>query len=215
MKSTFAIGILVVGASCVFAQNPGDPERLPVPSGPLLAKAPEAASWRIATAGLLSKGFKAPGDIKWAVVIKNGRNFHSDIVLENGMELEEWWVGGVQVLRKKGESVLVVSRQKGEPFYMSYEESDFPDVSWLAADCYSGTQRINGRLCLVFKKDESAAWIDAETRLPVQFLENGVIKSYTFLPRPDASIVIPPEVSKEIAAVQELKARASRHAPRP
>ncbi|XHR30647.1 MAG: hypothetical protein ACFUZC_08805 [Chthoniobacteraceae bacterium] len=212
MKKAFAIGMIVIGVYGAYAQRPGDSEHSPLPEGALLTKAPETASWKITTTG---QAPKSPSDIKWTVVIKNGMSFHSAIELENGLELEEWWVNGVQVLCKKGDSALMVSRQVGEPFYMNYDETDFPDVGWLAADSYHGMQRVNGRQCLVFKKEDRVAWIDLATRLPMQFMENGVTRTYTFLPRPDSAIVIPPNVWKEIVAVQVLKARADRHAPRP
>lgn len=215
MKKTFALGVMMIGAAIAGAQSPGEPERPPILSGPLLSRMPEVASWKIVTLGVAAGGAKAPGDIKCSLVIKNGTTFHSEIVLENGMELEGWWVNGVQVLRRKGDSVLVVARQTGEPYYMNYKDTDFPDIGWVAPDCYSGLQRVNGRQCLVFKKEGCIAWIDPETHLPVQVLENGIVKSYTFLQRPDAAIVVPPNVEKEISAVLALKARTDRHAPRP
>jgi hypothetical protein len=76
----------------------------------------------------------------------------------------------------------------------------FPDMTWVSAATYSGVEPIGGHPCLVFKKDDMTAWIDQESRYPVQWQRGGELRTFRQLARPAGTLEPPPEVVKLIQA---------------
>ena len=179
-------------------------------------------------------------EVRQITVTKSGMAYYREVLFDDSSELDEWWVAGVQVTQKKGHPGLLVSHQTGDLFYMNFVSSDFPEFDWIGPKTYIGIQKLGGRKCLVFKsqiqrvpevamrgmspeelmsaqKDLQPvmAWIDLETRLPLQFATEGKKETYTFLLPSSGPLVLPSAVEKEIIALAAIKAQANRRAPHP
>ena len=113
-------------------------------------------------------------------------------------------VAGVQErarLRAAADSPMVASNR-------------FQDIDWIEAESYLGTIKYAGHSCLVFAPNAPVglkvssdafapfaltapqlAFIDAETRYPVEIRANGVFRVYKFSSSPD-SLALPDDLAK-------------------
>ncbi len=79
---------------------------------------------------------------------------------------------------------------------------DFPDMAWVSPQTYSGVETVETRRCMVFKKDDMTAWIDLESRFPVQWKRGGETRIFQQLPPPEGPLVLPPKIA---AIAESLK----------
>ena len=151
---------------------------------------------------------------------------HEQGVYEDGVILDVWIHGGLMVLKDPGYAHKIVRRK-------AQAGGDFPEFQWIKDAGYRGTERVNGKECLVFQhelyplqfadpglyaaemaqeqrsidlgaKVPVVAHIDAKTRLPVKLTVGDDARIYTFLSPPPVSLIVPADYE---AAIQQVDGR--------
>jgi hypothetical protein len=84
--------------------------------------------------------------------------------------------------------------------FPDYTKVDFPDMEWISPTTYQGVQVMGGRPCLVFKTGEMTAWIDLESRLPVQWQRGNETRTFKQLSPPTDILRMPPRIAADAAA---------------
>jgi hypothetical protein len=174
-------------------------------------------------------------------VTKSGRIYHSELRIENGPDVDQWWVDGIQLSRTKGETdYMIYHGAGGEAFGNDFQRSDFPDLDWIGPAAYSGVETIEGTKCFVFRtqvpvaKDddpdalsaaeriaaakytmEITAWISIESRLPLREARPGRKADYRFSSPPGGSLEVPSDVGHLISASRAASAKMTRPGPPP
>jgi hypothetical protein len=153
LLSAFSLLFLAISLPPANAQ-----EKPPLPPGPLPARAPDLASWKLTfTYTALAKPATAdagnvpkPALLKESSVIKSGTTYQQAESFDNDTTTTRWWVDGT-VLGMSGNGAYIVSDviEKGP---LSYENSDFPDLTWIGPDCYTRVETIENTTCFVFEK---------------------------------------------------------------
>jgi hypothetical protein len=239
MKYLTAV-ILLFGPICALvAQN----EKLPpLPPGPLPAN-PDYAKWEVDISDPARKSQPgADGRPKQpqnygATITKTGNIRYEVIVEADGDQLVKWCDGRLQWFKRPlwPKAVLWTAPNVANPYYVSYERSTFPELSWVSPKNYSGVKEVMGRKCLVFNeriqafssdelgelrlatkrngkpfdpddyKVSATACIDFETRLPIQFDKGTEIHVYRFFPTPTSMLQLPPEIEEQKRAEEQLQ----------
>jgi len=128
-----------------------------------------------------------------------------------GNKIEQW---------SNGTDVFCVASGLPEPMldthdvysgFPDYTVIDFPDMGWVSLQTYQGVQPKGGRPCLVFAKDDMTAWVDAESRLPVQWQKGGETRTFRQLPPPTERLELP----SKIAALAAIRAHDFKRLLRP
>ena len=159
MKSL--IGILLLLASPLFAQNPALPSASEMPPGELLkARAPEFTRWSVVYRPG-SKWGKNPGAhqitrLQQVIVTKTKSIYWEQIVTAKGEAKEKWCVGEVQYLVGPQRTLSTTDRaafQRGaamEDNFTDYSQTDFPGVEWVSPKNFQKVIRHQEKDCMLF-----------------------------------------------------------------
>lgn len=222
------------------------PEKLPLPAGPLPARAPTRASWKIIVtysapaAGPAGKVDARPPStvLKERSVSKSDRTYQRTDIFNDGSLMKWWWIDGT-VMSSAGNGPYIISDYKDTgPF--SYQNSDFPELTWIGPSCYARVEVVGGVTCFVFEKlrprasdvdmqemsatDQDAAqqdvvqttaWISVETHLPVKQSIPGQSEVYTFLSLPTEGLVLPAKAAQQFALHEARDEQLTRRGPPP
>jgi hypothetical protein len=174
------------------------------PSPPLLAPAPNPGNWTINVKQkkplpppskdpkLAKLESLRPGKAARMVqqtVEQAGKDWHWETTWEDGKKDTYWLYRGVIVLyqpRYFQANKLIMDRAGSPSAPAKPDQTDFPDVAWIAPKYFTGTVSYEGRKCHCYAREETngrgkeVAWIDAETRLPVAVETEATLKTYTF-----------------------------------
>jgi hypothetical protein len=245
MKRIPLVGFLLLFATLAL-QADDAPDKLPLPAGILPARAPDQAAWKITVtydapaAANPAAGTATPPHsalLMESSITKSGRNYRRQDSFDDSTSITRWWIDGT-VIADMGKGNYIISDYKDQgPF--SYQNSDFPDLTWIGPDCYTRVEIVGGVTCFVFEKlrprasdadiqqmqdvDRAAAmkdlvqttvWINRETGLPVQESIPGKSESYTFLSPPPA-LMLPPEAAQKLALHEARDAQLTRRGPPP
>lgn len=185
------------------AENPS------VPVGPLLQTNPDFCAWEIK--------YSYPSDTQLSTssprpshgtvpsiaslsslpprtyrIVRTNSVTHAIITDVAGGTTEEWFDGLACYLLQKGFPPLFADHL--DLRFPDFRTTIFPDFDWIAASTFAGTEMIDARLCLYFKKADVKAWIDAKTRFPVRWERKGEIRSFTELASPANKLSLPEEL---------------------
>jgi hypothetical protein len=228
--------LLILVGSHAWAQD--DSARKPAPpDGPLLAPAPDFAQWTVTFTypkDPSQKDNAAPAApetrTKTIITTKTKDIVHEETINGLGAKREDWHIGTVQYALVPGSTT----------WYQGSAKSDFPakgfrDLDWVTEDNYIGRGSLAGHACLIFAPSSpqrasgqngaglmesldtlpTVAYIDAETRLPVQVRENGVSRAFQFASPPTEVLSLPPDLEANLQKVEQTRARLSQPPPRP
>jgi hypothetical protein len=169
---------------------------------------------------------------------------HEEYVDGNGTKFDEWHVGPVVYMKDPaakqwGElsASTAGSGATGGPNYSRLPTTGFRDLDWITRENYAGTIKLGDRPCLVFivgapshfilsssaltsQADEldsfsRVAYVDAETRLPMQVQISGVLRYYRFGTAPTDKLTLPPDLTNQLEVGEEGRAVMSQRLPRP
>lgn len=155
-------------AAVLWGQTPTPP---PLPSGPLLKRAPENSTWKITVRGqpAASDATSAAKDgtdrqdksespvIGQSSVIKTGPIIFEESVDGKGQRIEVWHVSGLRVMKRPDVPRPVVSPEYsgGDIHSVNFAVSDFAGLDWISAKTFTGTAQYQGKDCLVFNENVS------------------------------------------------------------
>jgi hypothetical protein len=83
-----------------------------------------------------------------------------------------------------------------------HDPGDFPELSWIVSNTYSGTQNQQGKVCYLYKLGDESAVIDASTRLPLSFQSKTVQVTYTYSGAPDETLQLPKGYAEKLVKFQ-------------
>jgi hypothetical protein len=148
-----AISMIV---SCLASGAPA-PTPEPLPTGPLLKRAPDAYEWEIRVdteeSARPPQDGKAPPPPppKTVVVTKGGKVVREVIAYSNGSAIELWHRGGVTLSRNPSTHAWSVSPRSTVGFESpDYVSSDFSGLEWISPATFTGIQSLQGRKVIVF-----------------------------------------------------------------
>jgi hypothetical protein len=190
----------------------------PLPSGPLLQKMADYSAVQItysypeAPAKPAPGGWGPPGPdrsptspIRQLTLTRTKPIWHALRIDIYGNTMGEWYTGRHDFYEAVGfpEPLLhdPSPSQINAQGLPDFRRVDFPDMDWVSSQTYAGVESVGGRQCLIFKKNNMTAWIDLESRLPVQWQQGGEIRTFQQLPPPTEPLVLPPKIAKIAAAL--------------
>jgi hypothetical protein len=149
------------------------------------------------------------------------------IIAANGEDQSIWCLEPFQVLTSQHFPKPFILTSPS-PTYVDYSRSDFPELEWISEANFVGIQKVGEKQVLLFRTTIAPnaaaaaaakaagheisgslceATVDAKTRLPVSFKQDGMVSTYDFEDPPTSVLVPPPEVK---ALLTEEKARLQR-----
>ncbi len=257
---------LMAGSLC--AQKPEIP---PLPEGPLLNRTPSFSTWSVtiegapmggaaATSGTAAtsspaKTSEAAGQsddqaksspAKISKVVKTEPTIFEVNVDGRGQRTEMWHHEGIRVVKLPGAAapIIIPSRSAANDIYtVDFTKSDFAGLDWIAADCYKGMAKFQGRDCIMlegtvspldanakaqeasamagedgshFEKMEvrATAYIELQSRLPLLVTFGSEKRTYQYGPAPTAPLTLPPDIATPVKAYAERMRRLSAPAAR-
>lgn len=236
-----ALWLVVVGHAG--AQTPTAPPELRpmLPPGPILATTPDLAAWTIVlqtTPGL--PGQSAEAVVRGAAasvasdsvisVTKTGQVRHWSRRLKGGQQEDVWYEQGNRITTQTGWKIPMfeaAAAPAGQP-----RGPDFPELTWIAAKNFVGTQHHQDTDYFVFEaqlasQDHGAmageegrpltalnrAYVNAETRLPWLLQTGDVLHRYVFQAPPTVPLEVPPEVQAMFDTFERNKKAESSRKP--
>jgi len=233
---------LVLGPAIAMGQSSPVPKPEP-PPGPLLATAPDHSEWLVTFSYPDERSKDAAADsaaagrTKTIVTSRAKDTVHEEITDASGGRFDEWFIGGI-LYSKNAAGKTWGELHAGDPKRPAFSPlpaSGFRGLDWINKESYAGTMKFGGRMCLVFidnapphvilsevaeqpggfENFSKVAFVDAESRLPVQEEVAGIIRSYKFVdPSPDA-FTLPPDLDAALKQEAETRAALSQRLPRP
>jgi len=183
MKSASFYLFILLAASTSWAQKASpSPSVPPLPSGPLLKRAPDFSQWVAATLHVLKKPAKPEAALDLPVpsgketprrvfVTKTGEMRHVVTVEPNGSSSDLWFKEEMEVVCMPGWKYPYIANvhDPRNPFAKDFSRTDFPECGWISAKNYQGIQKVSGRDCILFgEKVKVVADPDAPAPIPPQ-----------------------------------------------
>jgi hypothetical protein len=137
-----------------------------LPKGPLLAKAPEFASWVVIhqysdprkAAPKKAEGQAAGAGFEMArptqvTFVKTRNILRVETQDELGQTWNRWCQGDAHlVVLPRGKGLVACEGQDLlSPYYEDYESAPFPGFQWISAENFAGIENVQSRPCLVFR----------------------------------------------------------------
>jgi len=157
---------------------------------------------------------------------KTGKIIHEEIVGAQGSKYDSWHVG-----RNVYDKWTGSPSWTQEPANAVHASGEFRGLDWLSKNDYVGSLNYSGHHCLVFVQDapptlnvesssfemeqldtfHNVAFIDSESRLPVETRTFGTYSSYRFTDAPTDKLTLPEDLVTQLKHDQEILSRLSGH----
>lgn len=168
--------------------------------------------------------------------VKTNNVIHETYLAINGNRNDKWYVDAVEFRKKEKERTWLVDRPPPpeqpnlDPNYTGLPATGFRDLEKVSDKTYLGSTSFDGHNCLVFnlgkdkidfgKQDEvnsakDIAFIDLDTRMPVEVRHQGVVQMYAFGEAPAGTQALPEDLTTQIQLGNRMDARLAARAPRP
>ena len=225
---------LLLGPISASAQNAA-PARPQPPPGDYVASMPDFSRWLI-TFSYPEDRTKSPnpslpgymaGRPRARTTTITKEIIHEETVNINGDKTDAWRIRAIQYQKPPGSTVWYQAPAR------AMTATGFSDLEWITGDDYIGTVRYAGRTCLVFAGNAPAdldvsklsdptaefnslnqiAFIEADSRLPVETRAFGVIRYFKFMEGPTEKLTFPADLAEHIRQNDAIEARLSGHAP--
>ncbi|HEX4086238.1 MAG TPA: hypothetical protein VHY22_15080 [Chthoniobacteraceae bacterium] len=221
MKATIvllmAIPALAMGSADQKA--PAVYEQSPLPSGPLVARAPDFSKWEIdyynsaipASSGNQAGGQPGSDAPKSVTVTRTKPLWHAVLLRGDGSKSEEWYDGVCKYEVGPDSKVTPISNFNPgyHNAYLDYSNSDFPDMEFVSRNTYLGLQKGTSDWVFQSGTDGPKAWIDSTTRLPVRWQQGSEVRVIKFLQPPAQPLVLPKNIAPLSAAIKKVKEETS------
>lgn len=221
MKKLFhlcgCLGVLSLCLGDLDAQTQGPP---PLPPGPLLQKMADYSAMQITYSrpddqAKLAASAKAPPPaptffptvpIRKLTLTRTKPIWHAVRVDIYGNSVGKWYDGAEYFYEVAGISQPLYCDTKVDGFRSAavpdFSRCDFPDMDWVSPQTYVGVEAMGAGKCLVFKKGDMTAWIDLESRFPVQWKQGVETRTFQQLAPPTEPLVLPLKIAALAAALK-------------
>lgn len=234
MKHILFLYLLIVSAPVTIAQQTPQQQKPLLPPGALVKRAPEMATWTLTfvptddkngsnvgggaatnpTGGTVGPGALAKKIVRMITVVKTGHIYYETETDSAGKKWEKWHFGNQLVISEAGSDQLILApSSSGVGIFTDYSASDFPDMSWISAQNYTGVEQKSGVACYVFRDKvirdggvnpvDVIAAVDGKTLRPASFTYSGLTGTYTFGAPPQAELSVPDKIQKFLAKRQK------------
>ena len=222
------MALLVEAATKIFAADADS--RAALPDGPLLSKSPALSAWQIDYSYASDKQAaqkpaptpavsNAPPLIqslsvlppRTLILTRTKPIWHAVLVDISGGKAEQWFDGSARYFLQKGYTPFITSNSESR--FPDFTTIDFPDMNWVSASTFVGTEVMDAHPCLVFSKGDMKAWIDTQSRFPVRWQRKEETRKFRELPAPSDILTLPEELVPLSRAVKQADVR--RHTPVP
>lgn len=205
----------------------------PLPPGPLCNHVPLQAECRItfvygssapaATTGgpdakpipLVQLGQMPPAGI---VIRRSGSIWHGTLTDTVGRVTECWSDGLTNFVITPDSPQPNPTAQDGMVMFSEFlnfnEMTILPGFNWVSPANYRGIQTIVGSSCLVFQLGDTTVWVDAGSRLPVQWVRGNETRKIVFNSSFQTQVVLPPEIAAMARGIAVSRANNNRKPPR-
>lgn len=219
MKLQHWIIVLPLVMGMPFSSATPDPP--PVPTAPLVRRAPEFASWTVQIRKKAEEGRQATAASRpdCLTVTKTNQTYREQMTTGSGEKLEKWTVEHVQFLAGDNDGTFsLISPPNGEdpsPEYFDFGESDFEGLGWVSLENYKGVKDYHGAPAFFFESttDGKTALLSTSTQLPLFSDDRFVARSYTYNRPPSTPLVLPAGMLKIVETnrrgLEALKIRPS------
>ncbi|MEO7934112.1 MAG: hypothetical protein ABIT76_13240 [Chthoniobacterales bacterium] len=167
MKTKVALTLIFGWASFVMGQAPTPmPSLPPLPSGPLLKRAPDFSTWTVTFKGHVieqtapsatattGEGGKKENEpvLSVSTVVKTGTTIVEQNVEANGQRRQIWHYSGARIVQAPGTSNPTICSDYGggDIFSINFASTDFAGLDWLSQKTYSGIVKYQGNDCIIF-----------------------------------------------------------------
>ena len=248
LPKLFCLAVLVtVGTFRAGAQTAAPPAPTPTPAPtprpsppppPFVNVAPDFSAWTITrytvpgvgsqpADAVLAGAAKATKPESLSSVTKTGRVRHQSRKLKTGEQVDIWFENSNRIMMESMWKIPVFQGDTSGP--KSPVGPDFPELSWIAAENYAGTQGDQSVTYLVFETQVTEgnaalakaygytlnssfhrAYINADTRLPWLQQTGDVLERYAFQTAPTTPLDVPPEYQAMFDAYEKRKINAAR-----
>ena len=231
--------LMTSGASRACAQAEASPTPRPTPPAPpLLNGTPDSAAWKIVRYVIPKLGEQsaeavvrsvatAPKPESLTSVSKTGQVRHQERKLKTGEQEDIWYEHGNRIIM---ESVWKIPMFEGNTSGVKLPLGpDFPELAWISASNFVGTQEDQGATYFVFETQVTEgdankaqaygyklqakfnrAYINADTRLPWLHQTGDILERYFFQAAPKSTLDVPPEYQKMFDTFERKKAESVR-----
>jgi len=218
MKRLLLCGSLGALSLCLGDLRAQTGEPPPLPPGPLLQKMADYSAMKITYSypqeqeKAIATDKSPPGPtlfsltpIRQLTLTRTKPIWHAVRVDVYGNNLGQWYDGHNSYCEVVGISEPAVNNPAQGQTYSAgmpdLNQTDFPDMGWISPQTYTGVETMVGHKCLVFKKNDMTAWIDLESRLPVQWQRGKETRTFQQLPPPTALLALPPKIAAFAAII--------------
>lgn len=174
-----------------------------------------------------------------ATVARTQNILHEEIVDGRGCCADTWYLGVRQYRKPHGGTAWFLSEPARantaqDSSYDPLPAIGFRNWHWVGPETYVGTVLLGGKECLAFVpegpgtfgkntehlaerlgKAPHVAYVDAESRLPVLQRMGTATQTFRFESLPPGLLTLPADLSAQIRATEEARARLLQAAPRP
>lgn len=236
--------IAMLSLGSVWAQTPTPFAKPTPPPPPYLKAAPKMSAWTVqfGEAQAASQQKSATGSrIRQINVVRTKALRLVVFTCGDGRREELWSNGTCFVANSAGSATLTGFFMAPESLEEQYQVSDFPEFRWVSKHNYVGTVELEQRPCLVFQgvdfskkladwrvdqpggekpvskpvaEKMMTAWIDAETRLPVQWALGNEVRKVIFTPPPSGMLTVPEKIAEIFGQMNRIQDIASGRASR-
>ena len=140
------------------------PQLSDLPSGPLLKRAPEFASWTLTIepadantqAASANDGKSATGSepASKSVIAKTQNIYAMDTLVSNGRVWKKWSKNNVTATISPDTEIIVLGNNTGGALFPSedFSKSDFPEVQWVSSENFVRIVSVKGKRAMLFSK---------------------------------------------------------------
>jgi hypothetical protein len=215
MKRLLLIGgLFFAGLSASLAVDPASLDQTPLPAGRLINRAPDFAKWEItfsypkdnkASGTTSTTPPPVPGAVNigrpQSLIITQTRPlWHGVLIDEFKNKTDAWYDGAVPYITGPLQTKAVVMYMNTPglqmPKFLNYRGNDFPDVDWVSAQTYLGTEKVTSYWVFQNGPTGPTLWINSTTRYPVRWQSGPETRTFRFLDPPDGLLELPPDIAQ-------------------
>ena len=192
-----------------------------LPPGPVLAPPADFAAWEIdfsygpaaddaktsaPAATTPAVPSNSQGRPRRLMVMRTKPLWHAVLVDTSGRSIESWFDGANRYVVDPAQPKPVAVMPRYGFLYPLLDQTGnhFPDLAWLSAETCLGLQK--GTTNWVFQRsDGTLAWVDSNTRRPVQWKQGDETRTFTYPEPPSSPLALPPEVARLSEGLKRLQ----------
>lgn len=201
--------LILLGASLNIFADPTKAQA-PLPDGPLLSSGGDFTAWQITYAYDSDKpspnGQPPPPPPKTpfgqlsllpvrSVTLTRTKPYWHSVTTDIGGGKMEQWSDGASRLFSEGDFPPMLAPSAPSWKFPDFNTIGFPDMDWISASTYVGSETIDGKKCLAFSKGDMKTWVELNSRFPVRWQRGKEVRTFRQLPPPTDSLSPPPDIS--------------------